>query len=214
MSFIGGNKAVRDHVKNGKTLLVFQETKHESRRFEGAFIYLGHDLIRGPDRDIKDREVIQFRLALEAGEGSYKASSTAGKPRGGQGRVQTAAERTAIEKHAVDHAIEFYEAEGWTVIEKGKPYDLHCTRGEEVLYVEVKGTKSAGSSVTLTRNEVKHMRDNFPATALYVVSGVEVSENDGKFTVEGGESLELNPWNIEDDDLRVTEYRYSVPEAT
>ena len=213
MSFVRGNRAVRDHIKNGKALLLFQETKNGGRRFEGTFVCQGYEMIRGLDVNGMDRDVIQFHLALEAGADSHKASKETARPRGGQGRVQSAAERKAIEMYAVHLAQDHYEAEGWTVVEKGKPYDLHCSRDTEVLYVEVKGTKSAGSMVTLTRNEVEHMRIHWPATALYVVSGVEVSEEEGDFFVEGGSAREINPWLIEDDDLRATEFSYAVPEA-
>jgi len=212
-TFDRGNLAVRDHVQNGKRLLLFQKNQLGDYRYEGTFVCDSYDVIRGHDVNDQDRDVIQFRLALEAAGATLEAGPSPSRPRGGQGRVLSYAERRAIETHAVDHAIEHYAAEGWTVVEKGKPYDLHCTRGEEVLYVEIKGTKSAGSSVTLTRNEVDHMRQHFPATALYVVSGVDVAKVDGDYVLEGGEVQILHPWDIKDEDLRITEYSYTVPES-
>jgi len=220
MTFDRGNRAVRDHVQDGKRLLLFQKNQLGAHRYEGTFVCEGHDVIRGHDVNGHDRAVIQFRLALE-GAGSPQKPTGIGqatrrsgsRSQGGQGRVQSYEERKAIERHAVDHAIEFYMAESWDVEERGKPFDLLCMRGSDKLYVEVKGTKSAGSSVTLTRNEVDHMRQHFPATALYIVSGVDVEKVNGDYVVEGGEVLILHPWVIEDENLRITEYSYTVPES-
>jgi len=213
MEFVRGNRAIRDHVQDGKRLLLFQKNKLGAHRYEGTFICEGYEIIRGHDVHGHDRAVIQFLLTMEGAESPQEGDPGSVQPRGGQGRIMSAAERTAIEKYAVARAIEHYETQGWDVIEKGKPYDLHCTRGDEVLYVEVKGAKSAGSSVTLTRNEVDHMRQHFPATALYVVSGVDVREEGATYIVEGGEPRELHPWQIEEVDLRVTEYSYRVEEV-
>ena len=49
-----------------------------------------------------------------------------------------------------------YKADGWTVEDTSanNPYDLLCARGDEVRYVEVKGTTGDGSVVGLTYNEV------------------------------------------------------------
>jgi hypothetical protein len=63
--------------------------------------------------------------------------------------------RKALEYHAMEHAEDYYTRLGYHVTRKGKPYDLLCLKGEEVLFVEVKGTTSKGSDILLTRNERK-----------------------------------------------------------
>lgn len=50
-----------------------------------------------------------------------------------------------------------------------KPYDLHLTRGDEKLHVEVKGTTSDGSQIILTRAEVEWQRRFAPDNALVIV---------------------------------------------
>lgn len=42
----------------------------------------------------------------------------------------------------------------------GNSFDLLATRGDERLYVEVKGTSTSGEQVILTKNEVAHARAN------------------------------------------------------
>ena len=61
-----------------------------------------------------------------------------------------------------------YEAKGWVVKDTSanRPYDFECTRGDEHLYVEVKGTTSDGRSIVLTKNEVDLHLDEHPGTAL------------------------------------------------
>ena len=161
----------------------------------------------GQNRTAKILRDLGFTV-LKLGSSDPRRETISTVSPGGQGRGLSPKERKAIEKYAERLAQEHYESEGWEVIVRGRPFDLLCTRGDEVLYVEVKGTKSAGSTVILTRNEVDHMRAHFPATALYIVSGVDVREEQGTFIVEGGESRELHPWKIDDADLRVTEYSY------
>ena len=64
----------------------------------------------------------------------------------GTGYEPDAKKRKAIEHYAVKRARNVYENDGYKVIEKGKPYDLHCTKGDEVLHVEVKGSSECSHS--------------------------------------------------------------------
>jgi hypothetical protein len=103
-------------------------------------------------------------------------------------------------------AAEHYVREGWSCTNRSasEPYDLHLSRGgHSDLRVEVKGTRSAGSIVLLTRNEVCHAPEHYPNVALFVVHSVDVQVGpDGRPVVSGGRTLFTRsgmsgkePWN-------------------
>jgi 5-methylcytosine-specific restriction protein A len=63
MTFEGGNKAVRDHVADGRDLLLFESLgKGEGCRFAGRFTCGGWEYRRGADRNGEDRRAIVFHL--------------------------------------------------------------------------------------------------------------------------------------------------------
>jgi hypothetical protein len=125
--------------------------------------------------------------------------------------------RKQIELHAEDHAIDCYRRLGWKVERVGHlklGYDLECTSKDgKTLHVEVKGTQGYGEKVALTGHEVDHNRRTAECGAdhaLYVVSRIKVSRENG-IQCSGGEANHKWPWNIDDEDLIVTEYSYKVP---
>jgi 5-methylcytosine-specific restriction protein A len=64
MTFTRGNKAIRDHVQNGKELHLFERAGAGSVRYIGQMEYAGHDIgSRVQDRDKGLRSAIVFRLA-------------------------------------------------------------------------------------------------------------------------------------------------------
>lgn len=65
MTFTRGNKAIRDHAGEGKTLHLFQKTKRPGYvRYVGEMKYVDHEDVEGvPDRDGRPRKAIVFRLA-------------------------------------------------------------------------------------------------------------------------------------------------------
>lgn len=127
----------------------------------------------------------------------------------GAGWVTDPKVRRAIERHAVDLAISHYRARGWTVSEKGKPYDLDCTRGDEYLHVEVKGTTSKAATVELTVNEVRHATEH--PTELFVASDI-VLRNDGDMpTASGGQVRVFEEWRPSPSALRATRFEYQIP---
>ena len=65
MEFRGGNLAIRDHLKNGKRLLLFRSTgKGQPYRFEGEFFLINYDLdLNCPDSEGNIRTGIVFNLA-------------------------------------------------------------------------------------------------------------------------------------------------------
>jgi 5-methylcytosine-specific restriction protein A len=63
MSFKAGNRAIRDHVQDDKTLLLFEALgKRQPVKFIGAFECAAYDLQNGPDRYSNLRKTIRFHL--------------------------------------------------------------------------------------------------------------------------------------------------------
>lgn len=64
MQFLRGNRAIRDHINDGKELLLFASTKKSGiYRFKGTFVCAGCDDEKiGPDTEGNPRKLIQFHL--------------------------------------------------------------------------------------------------------------------------------------------------------
>lgn len=63
MTFTAGNKAIRDHAKNGRALHLFRALgKSKPCKYLGEFVLANYFTRRGPDRNGKDREIIVFHL--------------------------------------------------------------------------------------------------------------------------------------------------------
>jgi len=135
----------------------------------------------------------------------------AGKRPRGQGFRADAAARRAVELCAMAVATELLQTELWDVddVSATHSYDLECTRHDDTLHVEVKGTTGDGSSVLLTPGEVRHARDH--GTALVVVSHIvlERDPQSGEWLASGGEPDVLNPWDVDaDGELIPTGFEY------
>ena len=133
----------------------------------------------------------------------------------GQGTRGTYEERRAIERRAVDLAIEYFgSTNDWETIKdtgSNQSYDLLLTNKNKKLYVEVKGTQSRGEKVFLTKNEVKVHKKFYPNNALFVVSGIKLIKGD-LLIASGGEIRVIYPWKIKDSNLIAMAYEYEVPE--
>lgn len=71
MTFVRGNKAIRDHVQNDKALLLFQALgKGGQIRFLGEYVCSGYETQQAPDTAGNQREAIVFHLVPlgDAGE--------------------------------------------------------------------------------------------------------------------------------------------------
>lgn len=135
--------------------------------------------------------------------------------RRGQGYLTDAEVRTALERHAVRLAIEYYRAAGATAInELGKPYDLRVMLDGVERHVEVKGSVGDDlDSVQLTEGEVVHARTYQP-TDLFVVDGISASRGtEGNVITSGGFSRIWADWVPRADALRPTHHRYTLPHA-
>jgi len=62
MKFGRGNKAIRDHIQNGKSLHLFQQLGNGSVKYSGELNYRGHQIRDGLDRNKHNRKIIVFEL--------------------------------------------------------------------------------------------------------------------------------------------------------
>jgi len=218
--------SVINHATDGREVVVFYREDRKAYpdhgfRFEGPFRYVSHTGA-GPASYVLERE--RPYSADPPADSSEVAAARAlideqaGRARG-QGFRVSSQTRRAIEEHAVGLAIAHFaddkvEGGGWDVENVGatRSYDLHCTRGDAELRVEVKGTTSDGSDVLLTPNEVAHARDHYPRVALFVVSRITLTDlNDGTVAPSGGNVRVVWPWRIDDGALSPVGYAYAVP---
>lgn len=127
----------------------------------------------------------------------------------GQSWLADGARRRSIELYAMEQAINHYKAQ-WPVVEDvsaKESFDLRCRNGHVELRVEVKGTTTAGGSILLTRNEVRHAEDSRNSMSLFVVSGILV---DSANNCSGGIPLVIEPWIINRERLAPIAYEYEL----
>lgn len=140
-------------------------------------------------------------------------SSRAG---GRQGFHRSAVARRAVEAQAMQIARDLLVEQGWDVedVSTRRCYDLHCTRGAATLFVEVKGTTSAGEEIMLTAGEVAFAIRHRQDMMLIVVVQIELGERDGDASASGGHAHFLPAWAPAPGDLDPVSYycRVSLPE--
>ena len=139
------------------------------------------------------------------------AVESVSNPRRKFGRRFTAAENAAIEEGAVLVTREHFENElGYSTKDVGKiaSYDVHATKGDQVVKVEVKGTTTDGAGVVLTRNEVNLHRAEHPNNALAVVCNIALDRSGAQPVATGGELVLVMPWEINEGGLIPIAYDY------
>lgn len=65
MAFLRGNRAIRDHLKDGKELRLFEYVDRGIVRYIDIMIYSGHEIVKRPDTDVNIRDAIIFHLTPE-----------------------------------------------------------------------------------------------------------------------------------------------------
>jgi hypothetical protein len=157
-----------------------------------------------PGAPSQEMEAVADAVLAAAGKSRYNRK---------QGRNRLSAkENRAIEIHAVKLAIEYFKGQGWESVEDvgdKKSYDIHCSKGKDFLFVEVKGTTSFGNSVVITRNELLVHREQYPNNALFVVSKIHLEKGEDP-RASGGEISVRQPWEILESDLSAVAYDYSL----
>jgi hypothetical protein len=167
MKFSGGNRAIRDHAQNRKSLQVFEQDKKDKRflRYLGELEYVAHSLREAPDTDGNARQAIVFQLrpvgALSPDSAVVAAAldcevAHSNRRGGGFGSVET---NRKIEKAAIEFVKRYYEESGWAVtsVEAEKVgYDLRCEKQSKSEHVEVKGTQGDELCFIITAAEVRN----------------------------------------------------------
>ena len=105
--------------------------------------------------------------------------------------------RRAVELHAMIRAQKEFESRGYEVkdVSKKEPYDLRCSKSNEVKYVEVKGTQAGGTDIVLTAGEVNFIEKNAAHSILCVVHGIAVSGK-GRPKTTGGKLSLMEPFDL------------------
>lgn len=207
------------HQGSGMELLVFYrrevyEFAHAAFRYEGPFEYVSHR--GGNPTHFRLRRVLRGSEALER-DLQYGVAQTAAafierdaaKLRG-QGFVSNPEQRKAVERCAMVAAKAYLEDLGFRVEDTSaiKPYDLLARKGGDELFVEVKGTTTAGEEIVLTFNEVEHARQHRTQSVLFILAEVEVHDgSDGPIAV-GGTRHVLWPWDVDAGRLAPISYKY------
>lgn len=131
----------------------------------------------------------------------------------GQGWMTVVEQRLAIERAAMDAAVAHYQSKGYTIedVHLRESYDLRCTRDDDEIHLEVKGTTTEALRVLLTRGEVLHARATSHA-ALFVLHGLSFDATGEHLTAWTEESpLIIDPWEPADSDLVPLSYQYTLP---
>jgi len=132
-------------------------------------------------------------------------------PRRKFGRRFSAAENKAIEEQAVRVVRKHYkEVLGYETKDVGatESYDVHATKGDSVVKVEVKGTTSDGSEIVLTANEVTLHLAEHPNNALAVVRRIVLDRSGDTPVGTGGELKLISSWELDESRLKAIAYRY------
>jgi hypothetical protein len=128
--------------------------------------------------------------------------------KGGQGFVRSTPVRLAVERRAMEVAAGLLEADGWTVedVSARRSYDLHCTRGRERCFVEVKGTSGPGAEIHITAGEVTFANLHRDQMMLIVVAGIGVEASSDDPIAVGGTPHVFSSWAPEPGDLSPISY--------
>jgi hypothetical protein len=115
------------------------------------------------------------------------AEGESGSGDGGQGILADALRRKKIEDAAQERLMEHYRHSGFTVTDTryGNPFDAIAQRGDQLVYLEAKGTQSNGSTVRVTRDEVAHARANAGHCKMGIWAGIRFS-SDGEVDPASG----------------------------
>jgi len=126
---------------------------------------------------------------------------------GSGGFLLSASARKAIEERGMALAEEHFVRAGYKVERLGKPYDLHCRRGNVSLLVEVKATQGEAVEIILTRNEVELSKARSAQMALAIITNIHLKNGN---EAAGGEIRVIQPWRVRDELLRPIAYFYSL----
>lgn len=183
------------------------------------YVYGGYELRATQAYLVKFPAQLFAVLGLDAGGTAQTANGPIEPSRRsnrGSGYMKDVEVKRAVERHAVRLARTLFEAEGYNCVDVGttRSYDLHATKAEEEIHVEVKGSTGTATTVELTSNEVTHSRSPMWQTRLVVVDEITWTRASGKVVTSGGRLRVWPAWQAEPDRLAATKYRYQLPNHT
>jgi hypothetical protein len=159
---------------------------------------------------------VPFSEAPELREHQAQLSDTVrppAKPRRGQGRFLSQAEKRAVELHAMTRVRVELEERGFSEIKDcsaNQPYDFAAKKAGEDWFIEVKGTTSScGDSVLVTANERSFHMTQKGRTALAVVYDIDLDRDAGKPRARRGKVAFEEPWDLEQWTFTATAYKVS-----
>jgi hypothetical protein len=134
------------------------------------------------------------------------------RPRRKSRRRFTPAENKAIELWAVELTRRHFKELGYKTEDVGatRSYDVHATKGSEVIKVEVKGTTTGGEAVVLTANEVVLHVAEHTNNALAIVRNIALDRSGEQPSASGGTLDVTMPWERDELKLEPIAYRYST----
>ncbi|MGC5626964.1 DUF3883 domain-containing protein [Georgenia sp. Z1344] len=146
--------------------------------------------------------------------GAEKRNDDTTKRGTSQGRRVDPVKKKLTEDLAQQRLTEHFKNEGWTVedVRTTKPYDALATKDGRKLYLEAKGTVTAGQSVDVTPNEVKFARNHPGQCVLGILSGVTFATDDS--IDPGSGKLEIFDWNPDAGTLIPTGYSFTPHRVT
>lgn len=136
----------------------------------------------------------------------------AANARKGQGFGLDAKERRAVELRAMDIVEDWLRSQGYKPSNTAatKPYDFLAKKGDETLYVEVKGTTSdIANAIAMTHGEVALHRKEKGRTAMMIVTGIRLKKGGQQPEASGGTLEALICWDIDEWLLEPTAFRVS-----
>lgn len=92
--------------------------------------------------------------------------------------------------------MKLYEDDGWQVndLRYGYPFDAKATKGDDVLYLEAKGTMTSGERVVFTCGEVAWARRPRGKCVIGILSGITLKK-DGSVDLVSGELCQF-VWDL------------------
>lgn len=130
---------------------------------------------------------------------------------GGTSRHRHRRHLSEIENLAQDRLTAHYRAQGWTVedMRYGNSSDARAMRDGDVLFLEAKGTTTAGESVIVTPGEVRFARANPGRCVMGVLSDIDV-DGAGHVVPSSG-TLRIIEWNPDAGHLEPLSYSFFPP---
>jgi hypothetical protein len=155
--------------------------------------------------ETRAREILREKEAADTGFETFLVEVLENELEKAAGFESNPQIRRVIEDHAMKLAKRDYFERGYSFEDKHakESYDLLCKKDGVQILVEVKGTRSDGSAIILTHNEVELATDPNYRTELCVVHSISVSGE----KASAGTLQRYENWNPAAHDLRPIGYQ-------